>query len=224
MSLNRVVVVGRLHGDLKTSFNVYGVTFFDCTVAVQRMSGTMDYLRTVIPATVAVSSGFEKPWDLQGRVLRMTGEIKTYNRIVEGKKRHYIVLRVAKIEEAHDIRSENSVSLIGKISSEPVFRQTPFGREICDFMVAVDRNYWKSDYIPCIAWGTTARLVSTLAVGQIVELAGRFQSREYVKRLESGEQETRTAYEVSVKRVCTREEENRLIAEPEKEKCILKEG
>lgn len=218
MESNRVIVVGRLLDDLKASYNAYHETFFDGTIAVRRQSGTMDLLPIVIPATAAVRSGFDEPWNMRDRTFRMTGVIKTYNRDIGGKKRHFIVLQVAQIEEVNDHSPENSVALIGKICKPPIFRETPFGREICDFMVAVDRNYWKSDFIPCIAWGNTARRVSMMEVGQIVELAGRFQSREYVKKLENGVQETRTAYEVSAKTVCTHEVNKRLITEPEKEK------
>lgn len=218
MESNRIIVVGRLLCDLKASYNVYGETFFDGIVAVKRMSGTVDYLQIVIPATAAVRCGYDKPWELRGRAIRLTGSIKTYNRKINGKKRHYIILKVSQIEEANDARDENSVELIGNIRMPPVFRETPFGREICEFMVSVDRSYWKSDYIPCIAWGETARRVGAMDVGQTVEIVGRFQSREYVKTLENGEKETRTAYEVSAKTVCTHEVEKRLITEPEKEK------
>ena len=98
-------------------------------------------------------------------------------------------------------RSPNTVFLSGALCKPPSFRTTPFGREIADLMLAVNRSYGKSDYIPCIAWGRTARFASGLSVGDHVQLQGRFQSRVYQKQLPDGTVQERTAYEVSVSRL-----------------------
>ena len=219
MESNRVSVIGRLHGDLKAFHSAADVEMlYDGTIVVQRLSGTMDFLHFLIPATVATRCGYTNPSDFMAHPLRMMGSIQTYSRLVDGKKRHYIILKVDHVEDALGSRDDNRVTLVGKISRPPVYRETPFGREVCEFMVAVERSRRRNDYIPCIAWGDNARYVGAMEEGQIVELAGRFQSREYVKTLENGEKETRTAYEVSAKTVCTHEVEKRLITEPEKEK------
>ena len=198
--LNHVIVIGRLHGDLRSYSIDTGETFFDGIVVVQRQSGTADYLPISIPA--ALFDDASDVFNLHGRVLRLIGEIRTYNRLIADKSRHYTVLFVKQIAgESAEATDGNNVELEGVICRPPVYRETPFGREICDFIIAVNRRYGRNSYIPCIAWGLTARKVSTLAVGTTVSLTGRFQSREYRKKLDNGQEETRMTHEVSCKRV-----------------------
>lgn len=216
--VNKITVVGRLHGDLKVTYNENCARFYNGTISVQRQSGAMDYLIFTIPVSVAASSGYDMPFkQLPGRLLRLTGTLRTQNMILQNRMRHITILYVMEIEEAEDGSIGNAVELSGTICRPPVYRQTPFGREICDFTLSVYRSR-KNDFIPCIAWGTTAKRVSKMEVGQPVHLAGRFQSRDYIKKLENGVEETRTAYEVSAKNVDICGEEKRLTMEPEKEK------
>lgn len=191
---NHIEVVGTMpYGSLSTYITAYG-TFYTGEIHVKRLSGTVDRLPVTIPK--AVYDMAAKPL---GEMLKLTGEIRTYNKQVDGTGRLFVGMFVRKIEDAAGApEDENKVHLTGTICRPPIYRLTPFGREICDFMIAVKHPYGRSFYIPCIAWGLLAMDVSTWAVGDVVELTGRFQSRDYTKKHDDGREETRTAYEVSV--------------------------
>ena len=205
--LNRASISGRLHGELSMITNRNGDTFFDGTLAVQRLSGTFDYLPITIPAKLVgwepgkTMGSMVKVTELYGRRIRMDGELRTYNKEVQGKARHYTTLLVRNIMDEGNPEDYNVVELEGVIFREPYYHETPFGREVCDVQVAVNRSCGRSAYIPCICWGLTARNVSAMEIGQKVALRGRFQSREYQKKLDNGTVETRTTYEVSCKHV-----------------------
>ena len=127
----------------------------------------------------------------------MTGQVRSYNKVVDGAGRLMVTLFVQAISETRDNDMLNRVSLTGALCKSPIYRSTPFGREICDMMLAVNRAFGKSDYIPCIAWGRNAQYASRFGVGDRIRLTGRLQSREYQKLLDSGEYMVRSAYEVS---------------------------
>ncbi len=136
---------------------------------------------------------------VEGGAVRVIGQIRTYNEIIEGKNRLNIVVfarEFALLEE--DEVYENKVYLEGYLCKPPIRRVSPLGREICDLMLAVNRMYNKSDYIPCIAWGRNAVYAGGLCVGTKIRISGRIQSREYRKRMEDGNLITRVAYEVSI--------------------------
>lgn len=194
---NYIEVVGRLVDGLTFSHSTHDEDVYTCTVAVERLSGTVDLLPVCV--TASTINGVLAP----GQKLRVCGEIRTYRKIENGKRRHIVQLYANKIESTGDA-DMNQVELNGTICQPPVFRRTPFGREICDFMLAVNRSHGKSAYIPCLAWGDTARLVSMLNAGETVALKGRFQSRQYVKQHpdDGGPAVTKTAYEVSVSNLC----------------------
>ena len=142
--------------------------------------------------------------DYTGKFLMVTGQFRSYNRHEEQKNR--LVLSVFAreaefIDEEPDGAKTNTILLDGYICKLPVYRKTPLGREIADLLLAVNRPYGKSDYIPCICWGRNARFASTFQVGEHVQLIGRIQSREYMKKLSETETEKRTAYEVSVSKL-----------------------
>jgi len=137
--------------------------------------------------------------------LRLTGHIRTRNKLENGRKRHIVELYVHKIENADGDTDANSVHLTGNICKPPTYRPTPSGREICDLILAVNHSNGKTDYIPCIAWGRYARKASKWKVGDTVKLTGRFQSREYDKLLPDGSHEIRTAYEVSASHIYKKE-------------------
>lgn len=204
---NHVELIGRLHGGLNMITNKHGDTIFDGTLAVQRTSGTFDYLPISIPAKLVggepgkTMCSMVTVTELYNRRLRMVGELRSYNKEVQGKSRHYTTLLVREIKEENRPADDNQACLQGVICRQPVYRETPFGREICDFMVVIPRSSGRSSYIPCICWSGKARKVSALEVGTLVALKGRFQSREYQKALDNGDVETRMAHEVSCKHV-----------------------
>jgi primosomal replication protein N len=137
-----------------------------------------------------------------GKTVSISGQFRSYNKLTDGRSKLMLTVFVRDIsEECGDDKNPNQIDLVGYICKDPIYRTTPFRREICDVLVAVNRAYNKSDYIPCIAWGRNARFVSGLSVGTKITLSGRIQSREYQKQLLNGETDTRTAYEISVNRI-----------------------
>ena len=188
---NRIIAVGRLEGGLELSHEVMNEPFYTGTLLVKRLSGAVDRLPVTIPGKLM---GLLPEENAQ---LLMTGQVRSYNKVVEGAGRLMVTLFVQGISPSPDNDTLNKVSLTGALCKPPIYRSTPFGREICDMMLAVNRAFGKSDYIPCIAWGRNAQYASRFNVGDRVRLTGRLQSREYQKLLESGEYLSRNAYEVS---------------------------
>ena len=142
--------------------------------------------------------------DYTGRCIMVTGQFRSYNRHEEQKNRLVLSVfarEIEFVEEEPDGARTNHILLEGYMCKRPVYRKTPLGREIADLLLAVNRPYGKSDYIPCICWGRNARYASGFEVGEHVRILGRIQSREYVKKLSETETETRTAYEVSVSKL-----------------------
>ncbi len=188
---NRIIAVGRLEGGLELSHEVMNEPFYTGTLLVKRLSGAVDRLPVTIPGKLM---GLLPQEDAQ---LMLTGQVRSYNKVVEGAGRLMVTLFAQSIAPSPDNETLNRVALTGALCKPPVYRSTPFGREICDMMLAVNRAFGKSDYIPCIAWGRNAQYASRFGVGDRVRLTGRLQSREYQKLLESGEYLSRNAYEVS---------------------------
>ena len=188
---NRIVAVGRLDGELVLSHEVMNEPFYTGTLAVKRLSGAVDRLPVTIPGKLM---GLLPAESCQ---LLMTGQVRSYNQVIAGAGRLMVTLFVQSIALSPDNDTLNKVSLMGALCKPPIYRSTPFGREICDMMLAVNRAFGKSDYIPCIAWGRNAQYASRFNVGDRVRLTGRLQSREYQKLLDSGEYMLRNAYEVS---------------------------
>ena len=188
---NRIIAVGRLDGELELSHEVMNEPFYTGTLMVRRLSGAVDRLPVTIPGTLM---GLLPEEDCQ---LMMTGQVRSYNKVVDGARRLMVTLFVQSVAPSPDNDTLNRVTLTGALCKPPIYRSTPFGREICDMMLAVNRAFGKSDYIPCIAWGRNAQYASRFGVGDRVRLTGRLQSREYQKLLENGEYLARNAYEVS---------------------------
>ena len=199
---NHLVLVGKVTSDKRFSHEIYGEKFYIFDLAVPRLSGNAD----IIPITV--SERLLSINDLQiDSKITVEGQFRSYNSYENEKNR--LVLTVfakdikfvedqdAEIEVSKDVVS-NEVTLNGYICKKPIYRQTPFGREISDLLLAVNRAYNKSDYIPCIAWGRNARFCENIPVGTEVKIVGRVQSRTYEKKYEDGRVETKVAYEVSV--------------------------
>ncbi len=196
---NQVSIIGEIVSDFQYSHEVYGEGFYMVQVSVSRLSNFVDYIPIMISERlIDVSQSYI------GQYVYVTGQFRSFNRHEERKNR--LVLSVfARELEIVDEPGEESVSnqifLDGYICKETIYRKTPLGREIADLLVAVNRSYGKSDYIPCICWGRNARFASGFEVGSHVQIWGRIQSREYVKKVNDVQAEKRTAYEVSVSKI-----------------------
>ena len=161
-----------------------------------RLSGQADILPVTISERLIEGAELEI-----GKTICAVGQFRSYNKIDGGKSRLMLTVFVRELLEVFDEKNPNSIVLSGYICKPPVYRTTPFNREIADVLIAVNRAYNKSDYIPCIAWGRNARFVEGLTVGDRVAVSGRIQSREYQKKLSETEVKTMTAYEVSVSKL-----------------------
>lgn len=189
---NRIVAAGRLENSLTLSHEVMNEPFYTGTLLVKRLSGAVDRLPVTIPGKLLAVN--EPDYE---HLMLMTGQVRSYNKVVEGSGRLMVTLFVQSMTQTRENDTMNKVSLVGVLCKPPIYRSTPFGREICDMMLAVNRAFGKSDYIPCIAWGRNAQYASRFGVGDRVRITGRLQSREYQKLLENGEYMVRNAYEVS---------------------------
>ena len=196
---NQVTVCGEVVSDFRFSHEVFGEGFYMVDLSVKRLSDTCD----VIPLMISERL-IDVNEDYRGAYIQATGQFRSYNRHEEKKNRLVLSVFVRElefIEEEVENAKTNQIFLDGFICKMPVYRKTPLGREIADILLAVNRPYGKSDYIPCICWGRNARFASSFEVGDRVEVLGRIQSRKYIKKLEDEETEQRTAYEVSVSKI-----------------------
>ena len=193
---NRMIAAGHLESRLELSHEVMNEPFYTGTLLVKRLSGAVDRLPVTIPGKLMGIL----PEDRE-RMMLMTGQVRSYNKVIEGAGRLLITGFAQRLLDPDCEENPNQVQLTGALCKPPSYRTTPFGREIADLMLAVNRAYGKSDYIPCITWGRTARFASHLKVGDKVTLLGRFQSRAYQKQLADGTVLNKTAYEVSVGRL-----------------------
>ena len=206
---NRILATGKLEGELALSHEVMNEPFYTGTLAVRRLSGTVDRLPVTIPGKLMALL----PED-RDKLLLVSGQVRSYNKVIDGAGRLMVTLFAQAIQETSENDTLNRVTLIGALCKPPVYRSTPFGREICDMMLAVNRAFGKSDYIPCIAWGRNAQYAARFGVGDRVRLTGRLQSREYQKLTESGEYLVRNAYEVSSFTLEAAEPENTFVTQP----------
>lgn len=195
MQNNRAYVAGTVISEPVFSHEVLGEKFYDVTLSVRRLSDQHDE----IPVTVSDRLMKDTPFGLGDKV-GVNGQLRSYNKQTEGRSK--LVLRIF-ARELDDGESDtpNRIELEGYVCKPPVYRTTPFKREICDMLLAVNRAYNKSDYIPAIAWGRNARYAGEFAVGDKIAVTGRIQSRVYQKTLPDGTTEDRVAYEVSVSRL-----------------------
>ncbi|MDE7296824.1 MAG: single-stranded DNA-binding protein [Clostridia bacterium] len=193
---NKVYFMGEIVSEAKFSHEVYGEGFYEFFVKVMRLSGQADILPVTISERLIQGNDFKI-----GSTICALGQFRSYNKLENGRSRLMLTVFVRELIESAPTKNPNSIVLSGYICKPPVYRTTPFNREIADLLIAVNRAYNKSDYIPCIAWGRNARFVQNLKVGDKVALSGRIQSREYQKRLSETEAVTMTAYEVSVSKL-----------------------
>lgn len=202
---NKVTVGGKVVGGFTYSHEMHGEKFYLVNILLRRLRGTYD----VIPVMVS-DRLVDVEKDYADCNILVTGQFRSYNKH-EGDKNRLLLSVFAreisfneKIIEEHNL---NDISLDGYICKAPIYRKTPLGREIADVMLAVNRPYGKSDYIPCICWGRNARFAGQFEVGTHVRVSGRIQNREYQNKLEDGTVETRTTYEVSASKIELVEEE-----------------
>ena len=197
---NKVFVSGVIVTEAKFSHEVYGEGFYEMEVNVKRLSGQSDILPVTISERLIESHSLTV-----GSPLCAIGQFRSYNKLVDGKSKLMLTVFVREIVGGEGARNPNNIVLSGYICKPPVYRTTPFAREIADVLIAVNRAYNKSDYIPCIAWGRNARFVKNLGVGEKIAVSGRIQSREYVKKISETESRTMIAYEVSICRLAAYE-------------------
>ena len=193
---NYIMLDGKITSEKKFSHEIYGESFFNFDLEIPRLSGISD----IIPITI--SERLIANFDLSlGKQVVIEGQFRSYNTYEDSKSRLILTVFVKEIREKgedEEIKVPNEVQLVGHICRKPIYRKTPFGREIADILVAVNRAYNKSDYIPCITWGRNARFCENMQIGTELRLVGRVQSRPYEKKHEDGTVEQRTAYEVSI--------------------------
>ncbi len=197
---NKVCITGEVVSEFRYSHEVFGEGFYMVDVSVNRLSDMAD----VIPLMVSERL-MDITQDYRGQKISVMGQFRSYNRHEGLKNKLVLSIFVRELEFIEEYPLEqaksNQIFLDGYICKAPVYRKTPLGREIADILIAVNRPYGKSDYIPCIAWGRNARYAETLEVGTHLLVWGRVQSREYTKKIGEEEVEKRVAYEVSVSKI-----------------------
>ena len=196
---NQVSIMGQIISQFTFSHQVFGEGFYLIDVLVKRLSDSEDRIPVMISERL-----IDVTQDYEGEYIQVYGQFRSYNRHEEKKNRLVLSVfarEVSFVEDEDDSVKSNQIFLDGYICKAPVYRKTPLGREIADLLIAVNRPYGKSDYIPCICWGRNARFASGFEVGGRVQIWGRIQSREYVKKINETESEKRVAYEVSVSKL-----------------------
>lgn len=194
---NKISLVGEVISAPKLSHETHNEKFYTVKVDVKRLSGDIDTLEIIIS---------EKLYDIDkielGIRYYIEGEIRSYNYYVSETERRKLVINIfaknLSIAEETDDECLNNFELVGHICKKPIYRKTPFDREISDILLAVNRLYGKSDYLPCIAWGRNAKFASTLEIGDKIKITGRMQSRQYTKKINDNEEEKKIAYEMSI--------------------------
>ncbi|MCI8820187.1 MAG: single-stranded DNA-binding protein [Clostridia bacterium] len=206
---NKVYIYGEIVSEAVFSHEVYGEGFYEFYVKVMRLSGQAD----ILPVTVSERIMTEEM--KVGGYICALGQFRSYNKVDGAKSRLMLTVFVRELLEAPPVKNPNSIVLSGYICKPPVYRTTPFNREIADLLVAVNRSYNKSDYIPAIAWGRNARFVRNLAVGDKIALSGRIQSREYQKKQPDESFVSMTAYEVSISKLAAFDDDSEFDIEQE---------
>mgnify|MGYP002515580157 FL=1 len=203
MNNNRVFLSGTVESEPKFSHETFGEAFYEVTLLVPRLSNHLDRVPVTVSEKLLTGGKFEL-----GKYVCIKGQFRSYNKIEDEKSKLMLTVFVREVCDFEEDMNPNIIEITGFICKEPTYRTTPFNREICDCLIAVNRAYNKSDYLPCIAWGRNAKYVSELEVGTKVSIVGRIQSREYQKHTLSGEVLTKVAYEVSINKIMTNLEQD----------------
>lgn len=190
---NMVEISGVVLDNPIFSHEIEGEKFFECQLEIERLSKSKDMIPVTFSERIFLNDSIGK-----GDFVKVKGEYRSLNKVDGGKSRLVLYVFAKEIQHFADKKYLNDVKITGFLCKEPVYRKTPFGREICDILLAVNRsNYHKSDYVPCIIWGRNARFISGQQIGCKIEIGGRIQSRTYTKSLEDGSVVEKTAYEIS---------------------------
>ena len=196
MNNNKLQLIGTVVKEPVYTHEVFGEGFYETVVAVPRLSEQKDY----IPITI--SDRLLARHEVQvGDKINLVGQFRSYNKMEGEKSKLLLTAFVRDLLPIDENATPNTIEITGYICKPPIYRTTPFKREICDVLIAVNRAYNKSDYIPCIMWGRNARFVQNMKVGEKLTVVGRIQSRTYVKNLGDDKSEERVAYEVSVSKI-----------------------
>ena len=194
LATNKVYNEAKIASELECSHEMYGEGFYSMKIEVPRLSEIADYLPVTVSERLIASMDMTL-----GKLVKVEGQLRSYNKYVDGGNRLILTVFVREIKEIEEVsKSPNQIFLDGYVCKSPIYRTTPFGREITDLLIAVNRSYNKSDYIPAIAWGRNAKYSNTLEIGSHVKLWGRIQSRNYQKKHMNDESQIKTAYEVSI--------------------------
>lgn len=208
---NLVKIGGIISSDLEFSHEIFEEKFYKFYIDVERLSNLKDKLPIIVSERLIDTNNFAK-----GKLIYIEGQFRSYNQPIDGRNKLILSIFVKEIQELdldESIKSLNDATFVGYICKPPIYRKTPLGREIADILVAVNRSYKKSDYIPCILWGRNAKYCETLSVGAMVKLSGRIQAREYEKRLPDGSSRPMVAYEVSISKFGLVEENSEELSE-----------
>lgn len=200
---NVLTVIGKIINNPTLSHETHGEKIYTFQIEIPRLNKDVKDILNVEVSDRAVDINSIHEND----TVKINGQFRSFNRYNKEKGKVSLELfifakDIVKIENDEEINNINKIELHGNLCKVPVFRHTPSGREISDLLVAVQRQYNRSDYIPCIAWSRNARYATkNLTVGTPVVIEGRVQSRNYIKHLDNGEEEKHTVYEVSCMRL-----------------------
>ena len=195
---NVVNLKGELDDELEFSHEIFGEKFYSTKIKIHRLSDSYDILPMTISERLLQEIDFEKD-----KLVSVVGQLRSYNKNVDNKNKLVLTVFVREIKPITEVdtKDPNSIFLDGYICKLPIYRKTPLGREITDLLVAINRPYNKSDYIPSIVWGRNAKFAKNLQVGDRIQMWGRVQSRTYDKKIDSGVSVKKVAYEVSVSKI-----------------------
>ena len=194
---NKIYLEGKVATKLEFSHEMYGEGFYSFNLEVMRLSDSVDFLNITVPERLLSNLNLDV-----GSEVVVEGQLRSYNKFIDGSNKLILTVFARNIEPCKErSKNPNEIFLDGYICKEPVYRTTPFGREIADVLLAVNRAYNKSDYIPTIAWGRNSRFCQTLSVGENIRVWGRLQSREYQKKISDTEVVKKIAYEVSISKM-----------------------
>lgn len=196
MNNNKLQLVGTVVKEPIYTHEVFGEGFYETIVAVPRLSEQKDYIPITISDRLLARHEVRV-----GDKINLVGQFRSYNKLEGDKSKLLLTAFVRDLLPMDETVTPNTIEITGYICKQPIYRTTPFKREICDVLIAVNRAYNKSDYIPCIMWGRNARFVQNMKVGEKLTVIGRIQSRTYVKNLGDDKSEERVAYEVSVSKI-----------------------
>lgn len=194
---NKIYLEGKVATKLEFSHEMYGEGFYSFNLEVMRLSDSVDFLNITVSERLLSNLNLDV-----GSEVVVEGQLRSYNKFIDGSNKLILTVFARNIEPCKErSKNPNEIFLDGYICKEPVYRTTPFGREIADVLLAVNRAYNKSDYIPTIAWGRNSRFCQTLSVGENIRVWGRLQSREYQKKISENEVVKKVAYEVSISKM-----------------------